>query len=118
MTETEFTCVIDNRVRNELYSGHVVLRKRSAIRATTDAPGGVRAGLRKDRLELCDVYITPVSGNPRSVHDHFVLYDVTGRGVLILRDPQNRPEERVTCTLWQLGAPLALRVMEELRRTA
>ena len=100
-----FTCVIDDRFLHERFSAAVVVRKRLPIRKS----------LQPNLIDLADVFITPVSGQPAvKVHHHFVLYDFTGHGLYIVRDANNADEHRIPCTTWDLGNSFGLQVMKAL----
>ena len=52
--QRDFTCVIDDRLLHELFSATVTVRKTQPIRRS----------LQQGKIDLADVFITPVSGQP------------------------------------------------------
>lgn len=101
----EFSCVIADSKSSESFSAIVSMSKKVPVRTS----------LQDGRIDLADVYITPVVGNVSNKHDHFVLYDHEGNGLHIVRDAFGREVRRTTCTIWDLGTSFALQVMEHLR---
>ena len=90
----EFTCVIEERNFNDKYSAKVTVRKLAAVRTS----------LQDKKIDLADVFITPISGqDANSIHNHFVIYDSEGKGLYIVRDPKGREVRRRQCTTWDLG---------------
>jgi hypothetical protein len=95
----------------------------------------------RDRLDLADVFITPISGQlalylsvqswhktpgtfdvetkeKSGVHNHFVLHDCTGHGLYIVCDRYRREVHRRECSMWDLGQSFASQVMETLKEFA
>jgi hypothetical protein len=101
----DFTCVINDFRFREMYGAEVRIAKKRPVR-TSLQPG---------RIDLADIYVTPLSGQIEDVHNHFVLYDCTGRGLYIVRDPYGREVRRTECSTWDLGQSFALQVQEHLR---
>ncbi|MCM3877694.1 MAG: hypothetical protein NEA02_14910 [Thermoanaerobaculia bacterium] len=102
----DFTCVITDTRFHETYSAEVRIAKKRPIRTSLQA----------GRIDLADIYVTPVSGQLEDVHNHFVLYDSTGRGLYIVRDRYDREIRRVECSTWDLGQSFALQVLEHLKQ--
>jgi hypothetical protein len=104
-----FTRVIEDRLVHERYSAKVTVRKKLPVR-TSLQPG---------KIDLADFLITPVSAQPwDTVHNHFVLYDAAGNGLHIVRDRTNKDEQRIPCTIWDLGRSFATRVLAALKALA
>jgi hypothetical protein len=100
--ERRFTCVIEDHVLHERFSANVTVRKKCPVRSS----------LQKGRIDLADVFITPVSGQPPiRVHHHFVLYDFTGKGLYIVRDQLDRDEHKRSCSAWDLGHSFGIQVL-------
>jgi hypothetical protein len=107
--QRDFTCVIQDHLLCECFSAKVTVRKTVPIRVS----------LQPGQIDLADVFITPVSGQPTfKVHHHFVIYDFSGRGCYIVRDTQDRDEHRLSCTVWDLGNSFGIQVMKALRDLA
>jgi hypothetical protein len=103
--QRDFTCVINDRFLHERFSANVIVRKMLPIRKS----------LQSNLIDLADVFITPISGQPTfKVHHHFVIYDMTGHGLYIVRDRNNEDEHRIPCTIWDLGNSFAIQVMKAL----
>jgi hypothetical protein len=103
--QRDFTCVIDDRLLRERFSANVTVRKKFPIRKS----------LQPGQIDLADVFITPVSGQPTfKVHHHFVIYDFTGRGLYIVRDTNDKDEHRLPFTVWDLGNSFGTQVMKAL----
>jgi len=111
----EFTCQIVDRRHDDRFSAKVVVKKKPVVRATWKDEAGARKSPVKNRIELADVFITPVSGQVMNVHHHFVVYDFYGRGVYVLRNRLNQREDRCECSVWDLGHAFATKVMDALR---
>ena len=108
-SQAEFKCVIEDHILKERFSAQVIVRK----------PSPVRKSLQMGKIDLADVFISPVSGQPtRKVHHHFVVYDFNGQGLYIVRDQQDRDEHRISCNIWDLGQSFARRVMVALKEFA
>jgi hypothetical protein len=128
LQEYSFTCFIDDRVLNDQFGATVKVIKRQPLRTSPDGSG----------IELADVFITPVSGQhayyeskttwartpatfdvptreKSGSHNHFVVSDISGRGIYIVRDRMRREVHRRPCSLWDLGANFAAGVMRALR---
>jgi hypothetical protein len=126
-----FTCVIDDKVLNDLFSANVTVGKRGVIRKSLDG--------RTD--ELADVFITPISGqhgyygnknswdktparfnvptrDNNGSHNHFIVTDVSGGGLYIVRDRMRREVHRRECSIFDLGAAFAEGVMNAVRELA
>jgi hypothetical protein len=104
-----FNCVIDDRVLRERFSAEVTLTKKAPIRSS----------LQEGKIDLVDIFITPVSAQPLiRVHHHFVLYDLAGKGLYIVRDQRNKEDHRRPCTIWDLGKPFALQVLAAIKDLA
>ncbi len=77
MAQTKsFTCVIEDFHLHDRFSAQVEVVKKMPIRTS----------LQSGKIDLADVYITPISDQITSAHHHFVLYDCTGHGLYIVRD--------------------------------
>jgi len=123
-----FTCVVTDSVLTDKFSAEISVRKRRVIRSSRD----------KNRVELADIFITPISGqhsyyesraNWRKTaatfnvptrektgsHNHFVLNDFNGNGLYIVRDSRRNEEHRRMCSIWDLGQPFASGVMKALQ---
>jgi hypothetical protein len=123
-----FTCMITDIVLSDEFSATVVVQKRSVVRSSRDG----------SKIELADVFITPVSGQHAyydskgswkktparfntstkekvGSHNHFVVNDFNGRGLYIVRDSLRAEEHRRQCSIWDLGRPFASRVMQALK---
>ena len=126
-----FGCMIDESTTGERYTALVTMRK----------PGVVSKPRHTDnaRIELAHAYIEPVSGQlitgfrvatdvhqdgrrigsigvaeHASVHHHFVLYDVSGRGKYIVRNAFDQTVRTRECSTWDLGSGFATRVTQAL----
>jgi len=107
--DLQFSCVIEDHVLLERFSAEVIVRKKIPVRTS----------LQDGKIDLADIFIEPVSGQSTArVHHHFVLYDSTGHGLYIVRDPQGRETHRRPCTTWDLGQHFGARVMEILKDLA
>jgi hypothetical protein len=100
-----FTCLIADSRFGESYSADVRIAKKTPIRRS----------LQLGRIDLADIYITPISSGSRIVHDHFVLYDAAGNGLHIVRDPSGREVRRTLCNIWDLGPSFARQVQRHLK---
>ena len=123
-----FTCVITDVVLSDKFSAEITIRKRYKIRSSRE----------KDRIELADIFITPISGQhayyestanwkktpatfnvktkeKSGSHNHFVLNDFNGQGLYIVRDDKRNEEHRRRCSIWDLGQPFASGVMKALQ---
>ncbi len=119
MPEITFKCTIVDYERHERFSAAVVVKKKYPVRATWHAEQNERKHAFKDRIELADVFITPISDQVRPpVHNHFVLYDWNGAGIYIVRDRQHTRLERRECSMWDLGDAFASRVLKALKELA
>jgi hypothetical protein len=104
--QRHFDCVIHDRLLHECFSAKVIVRKVQPVRRSIQ-PG---------HIDLADVFITPISGQPtQKVHHHFVVYDLSGRGLYIVRDTHNRDEHRVPCTVWDLGNSFGAQTIAALK---
>jgi len=124
----KFTCVITDLVLTDKFSAEVTVRKRCVVKSSRE----------KDRIELADIFITPVSGQhsyyeshgtwkktpatfntqtreKTGSHNHFVLHDFNGQGLYIVRNDRRGEEHRRRCSIWDLGQPFASGVMNALR---
>ncbi len=101
----DFTCVITDFQFHETYSAEIRIAKKRPIRTS----------LQDGRIDLADIYVTPVSGQLKDVHNHFVLYDSTGRGLYIVRNPFGVEIRRTECSTWDLGHSFALQVQDHLK---
>ena len=101
----DFSCVITDSLFHETYSAEVRIAKKRPIRTS----------LQDGRIDLADIYVTPISGQLRDVHNHFVLYDSTGRGLYIVRDRFGFEVRRTECSTWDLGHSFALQVLNHLK---
>jgi hypothetical protein len=131
MAQRNFTCVIEDAELNDRFSAQVTVSKREVIRKSRATP----------QIELADIYITPISGQhayydsktswartparfqvatreTSGSHNHFVLYDFTGRGLYIVRDNCRREVHRRECSLWDLGSSFAFQVSRILQELA
>jgi len=107
--ERSFYCAIADRVLNEKYSAKVTVQKRMPVRSS----------LQPGRIDLADIYITPISGqNDTKVHHHFALHDFSGNGMFIVRTKNGHDEHQISCTIWDLGQSFAAQVMLALKDLA
>ncbi|MGB7760017.1 MAG: hypothetical protein WBL61_09320 [Bryobacteraceae bacterium] len=107
--EREFSCVIEDHILHERFSANVKVKKRIPVRRS----------LQKGRIDLADVFIWPVSGQPTvKVHHHFVVYDLTGQGLYIVRDRKDKDEHKLPCTIWDLGQSFGRQVTAALKDLA
>ncbi len=104
--EREFNCVIEDPQLNDRFSAVVTVSKKRVIEATRQKDG---------KLELAHVFITPVSDQLKSVHNHFVLYDHMGNGLYIVRDRYGTEVHRRQCRTWDLGTSFATKVADALK---
>ncbi len=119
MPEIAFNCTIVDHKRKDSFSASVVVQKRYPVRATWHAEQRARQHAFKDRIELADIFITPISNQVEPpVHNHFVLYDWNGAGIYIIRDRQNARLERRECSMWDLGDAFGSRVLKALKELA
>ena len=110
--EIKFETQIQDHLGGEWYHALITLRKTVPIDVSR------RAGT----LALAHIFITPVSGqltagweSHYSVHNHFILQNLSGQGRYIIRDPMGRNETERACSIWDLGHPFATRVMKSLQ---
>jgi hypothetical protein len=101
----DFSCVITDARFHDTYSAEVRIAKKRPIRKS----------LQDGMLDLADIYVTPISGQLKDVHNHFVLYDSTGRGLYIVRDHLGSEVRRTECSTWDLGTSFALQVLNHLK---
>src|SRR5262245_279722 len=107
--QRSFTCVIQDRLLGERFSANVTVRKTVPIRVS----------LQTGKIDLADVFITPISGKPTfKVHHHLVIYDFNGFGLYIVRDTHGKDEHRLPCTVWDLGSSFGIQVVKALRDIA
>ncbi len=79
----------------------------------------IRKSLQSGKIDLADVFIWPVSGQPTfKVHHHFVVYDFTGQGLYIVRDQKDRDEYKIPCSIWDLGQSFARQATAALKDLA
>ena len=110
-----FNCVIDDRHLGDRFSAIVNVTKKSAIEFAQQ----------EGRIALAHIFVTPISDQlrhphfpfetVRDAHNHFILYDITGRGRYIVRNRYDYTVSRRDCSIWDLGQAFALKVMEALR---
>jgi hypothetical protein len=125
-----FTCVIEDKKRQEKFSAKVTVTKKEKVRPSLQA----------GQIDLADVFIEPVSGThffymkgswmkeqaafvingklKKGVHNHFVIHDASGRGVYIVRDQYRRDIEKRAATIFDLGSAFATKVQGILREFA
>lgn len=114
-----FTCIIEDFYDHTRYFAEVTFKKKKELRTTWREVEAERTSSQKNRIELADIFITPMADNLRNFHHHFVLYKYTGDGVFIRRGPYlNSEEVRLECKIWDLGHSFATQVMETLRSIA
>jgi hypothetical protein len=123
--EKKFTCVIEDPYHSEKFSAKVSIHKK------------VRPSLQVGRIDLADIFITPVSGTffyyteygwekeqatfnvptkeNRGTHNHFVVHDSEGHGIYIVRDQYRREIDRRRCSIWDLGRSFAIQVRSALQ---
>ena len=118
MAEFKFTCVIKDLYHDDLFSACITIKKKSKLRATWHERHDGASDSPKDRVELSDILITPVSGQVGKVHHHFVLYNLEGDGVYMLRDQNGNEVDRRPCSIWDLGPAFANKVMGILKDIA
>ena len=125
--EISFTCEIQDFDTQDRFSANVKV-----------VPNDVSSRAAGERIELANIYITPISGqlgtylSPQNwkktpvtflqattkektgVHNHFVLYDFTGHGLYIVRDQYRNEVHRRECSIYDLGQSFAEQVMQAL----
>ncbi|SRR5579864_1991416 len=125
--ESSFTCEIVDPDIHDRFSATV-----------TVVPNAVSSKDPGQRIEIANIYITPISGqlgtyNSKQnwkrtpvtflqaitkekvgVHNHFVLFDFTGHGLYIVRDQFRNEECRRECSIYDLGQSFAEQVMSVL----
>jgi hypothetical protein len=120
--------MIVDTVLNDNFGAEVSVSKRDVIRTSPDGKN----------IEIADVFITPISGRyeyyenkttwdktpatfavptreKRGSHNHFVVEDLDGHGLYIVRDAMRREVHRRQCSIWDLGNALGTRVMRALQ---
>lgn len=126
-----FTCVIEDKLLNDKFSATVNVVKRLPIRKSPDGK----------HFELADIFITPISGqhayyesrdtwkrSPAQFfvntkentgsHNHFVVQNLNGCGLYIVRDSMRREIHRRQCSVWDLGQAFGIRIDKILRTFA
>ena len=125
--EVNFTCEIRDFNNHDQFSANV-----------TVVPSDPSAGAAGNRIEIANIYITPISGQlatylssknwkktpvtflqattreKTGVHNHFVLYDYSGHGLYIVRDQYRNMEDRRPCSIYDLGQSFADQVVNAL----
>src|SRR5271165_1164753 len=104
--EVHFSCEIRDLRSTDRFSAEVLVRKRFTVRRSSHDAG---------RIELADVFVTPISGlvsASANVHNHFVVFNYNGEGVYIVRDRFRRDEDRRYCSTWDLGDAFGRKVAE------
>jgi|ERR1041384_1660542 hypothetical protein len=110
----QFTCVIEHTHLHDFFSATVIVTKKKIIELAEE----------KDRIALAHCFITPVSDHLRAqyfpfspirqAHNHFILYDFTGRGKYIVRNRYDFTIERLDISIWDLGCSFAIQTMKAL----
>jgi hypothetical protein len=101
--------VIEDHVLDERFSAEVTVSKKLPVRSS----------LQLGKIDLADIYITPISGQLTiTVHHHFVLHDFTGHGLYIVRDQWDQVDHSRLCSTWDLGQSFGAQVMDALKDLA
>ena len=111
----DFTCIIEDFADD---GGPQRPRRRFSAKVTVAKRFPIRRALQREKIELANVYIQPVSAQlsrHETSHDHFVVYDATGRGLYIRRDQYSGMLDTRECSIWDLGQAFATRVMTALK---
>jgi hypothetical protein len=102
-----FTCVIEDKNSKDKYSAQVEMRKKQPVPTS----------LQNGKIDLADAFITPISGHDaKKVHNHFVVYDLEGNGLYIVRDPNGKEVRRRKCSTWELGNAFGAKVRDVLKK--
>jgi hypothetical protein len=97
----EFTCLINDSGGGGQFSARVMVVKK-------DPAGFSRS---HNRPIIADVYIHPVVGGGGPIHDHFILFDLTGHGFFVARNQSRCDFIERDGTLWDLGQDFARMVI-------
>jgi hypothetical protein len=126
-SDNKFTCVIDDHGSEDRFSAEVTVEKCLVCRPEESTR----------KTQIADIYIEPVSDRvffysskknwnkkPGSFnvptkeksgsHNHFVLFELSGAGMYIVRDNHRREIVRRTCSIWDLGQSFGEQVMKAL----
>jgi hypothetical protein len=127
----DFTCYIDCRSLRGKYPKIFDNEAHSAkVKFTFKTP--VERAPQLGRITLGDAFIACPSGQQTigykegkegiggpvkrgDVHNHFVLHNIEGAGVYIVRDMFKKDVAKVSCTMWDLGRPFGAKIAEILQ---
>jgi hypothetical protein len=94
-----FSCFIQDAVSGDKFSADVEIKKRSPIRQSLQRDG---------KVELADIFISHKLAKPDGpggtrYHSHFVLQNLNGGGLYIVRSAHGNEETRRESSIWDFG---------------